>query len=66
VTVARYLTPAGHDIEHQGIAPDIRLAEPEPLDPGGDQDRWLQEAARLLAQRLEGREAALAGGKAVG
>jgi carboxyl-terminal processing protease len=66
VTVARYLTPAGHDIQHQGIAPDIRLAEPEPLDPGGDQDSWLEEAAQLLAQRLEGREAAQAGGKAVG
>ena len=64
VTVARYLTPAGHDIQHQGIAPDIALAEPEPLDPGGAGDHWLQEAARLLAQRLEGRDAVVANGPA--
>jgi carboxyl-terminal processing protease len=54
VTVARYLTPAGHDIQHQGIAPDVGLAEPEPLDPGGAGDGWLAEAARLLAERIEG------------
>jgi len=57
VTVARYLTPAGHDIQHQGIAPDHELAAPEPLDPGGAGDHWLEEASRLLAGRLEGREA---------
>ena len=57
VTVARYLTPAGHDIQSRGINPDFPLAAPEPLDPGGSGDGWLEEAARLLARRLEGREA---------
>ena len=53
VTVARYLTPSGHDIQHQGIAPDLVLPEPEPLDPGGEGDSWLDAAGRLLASRLE-------------
>jgi carboxyl-terminal processing protease len=61
VTVARYLTPAGHDIQHQGIAPDVPLGDPEPLDPGGAGDHWLEEAARLLAGRLEGRAAMAVG-----
>jgi len=53
VTVARYLTPSGRDIQHQGIAPDLVLPEPEPLDPGGEGDGWLDAASRLLASRLE-------------
>jgi carboxyl-terminal processing protease len=56
VTVARYLTPAGHDIQNLGIAPDHRLDPPEPLDPGGDGDGWLNEASQLLVTRLEGRD----------
>ena len=56
VTVARYLTPAGHDIQNLGIAPDQPLDPPEPLDPGGDGDGWLGQAGRLLVARLEGRE----------
>ena len=53
VTVARYLTPSGRDIQHQGIAPDLVLPEPEPLDPGGEADSWLDAAGGLLASRLE-------------
>jgi carboxyl-terminal processing protease len=53
VTVARYLTPSGRDIQNQGIEPDLVLAQPEPLDPGGDGDTWLEQASRLLASRLE-------------
>jgi len=56
VTVARYLTPAGHDIQNLGIAPDQTLNPPEPLDPGGDGDAWLGQASRLLVARLEGRD----------
>ena len=48
VTVARYLTPAGHDIQNRGIPPDQPLAEPEPLDPGGPGDIWLSQALELL------------------
>jgi carboxyl-terminal processing protease len=55
VTVARYLTPSGRDIQNQGIEPDLALAQPEPLDPGGDGDTWLEQAGRLLAGRLEGK-----------
>ena len=58
VTVARYLTPAGHDIQNQGIDPDYSLAEPEPLDPGGAGDGWLDQAAQLLQERLDRREPA--------
>jgi carboxyl-terminal processing protease len=56
VTVARYLTPAGHDIQNLGIEPDQPLSPPEPLDPGGEADGWLSEAARLLVARLESRD----------
>ncbi|WP_370515511.1 carboxyl-terminal processing protease CtpZ [Cyanobium sp. Copco_Reservoir_LC18] len=52
VTVARYLTPSGRDIQNQGIEPDVRLSQPEPLEPDGDGDSWLQEAARLLVAGL--------------
>ncbi|MEB3235396.1 MAG: S41 family peptidase [Cyanobacteriota bacterium] len=53
VTVARYLTPSGRDIQHQGISPDIALEGSEPLNPGGDNDSWLEQAQRLLVQQLE-------------
>ena len=52
VTVARYLTPGGRDIQNQGIEPDQHLSMPEPLNPGGDGDDWLEQAARLLAAEL--------------
>ncbi len=52
VTVARYLTPSGRDIQNQGIEPDHLLPTPEPLNPGGDADNWLDEATRLLASTL--------------
>lgn len=52
VTVARYVTPSGRDIQSLGIAPDQSLAEPEPLNPGGEDDTWLAEAAARLAGEL--------------
>ena len=57
VTVARYVTPSGRDIQHQGIAPDLALAGTEPLNPGGDEDDWLEQAQRLLVQQLEAERA---------
>ena len=53
VTVARYVTPSGRDIQNQGISPDVRLSGSEPLNPGGDDDGWLEQAERLLVQQLE-------------
>lgn len=53
VTVARYLTPSGHDIQNQGIRPDGLLSGEEPLNPGGDNDSWLEQAERQLVQQLE-------------
>jgi carboxyl-terminal processing protease len=53
VTVARYLTPNGRDIQHQGISPDRVLSGSEPLNPGGDDDGWLEQASRMLVQLLE-------------
>ena len=53
VTVARYLTPSGRDIQNQGIEPDLPLAEPEPLNPGGDDDDWLEQAETLLIAAIE-------------
>ncbi len=52
VTVARYLTPGGRDIQNQGIEPDVVLPGPEPLNPGGTDDPWLQQAEQLLIERL--------------
>jgi carboxyl-terminal processing protease len=52
VTVARYLTPSGRDIQNQGIEPDLRLPQPEPLEPDGERDTWLQDAAGLLVAGL--------------
>jgi carboxyl-terminal processing protease len=52
VTVARYLTPDGRDIQNQGIEPDHALPQPEPLEPGGVGDTWLEQAERLLETRL--------------
>ena len=53
VTVARYLTPSGRDIQNLGIEPDQRLADPEPLNPGGDGDTWLEIALNQLAEQIE-------------
>ncbi|MCT0206682.1 carboxyl-terminal processing protease CtpZ [Synechococcus sp. CS-1332] len=52
VTVARYLTPSGRDIQNQGIEPDVLLPQPEPLEPDGDGDTWRQAAATLLVAEL--------------
>jgi len=52
VTVAHYLTPSGRDIQSQGIEPDIVLDPPEPLNPGGPGDRWLDQASALLLEGL--------------
>jgi carboxyl-terminal processing protease len=52
VTVAHYLTPAGRDIQSLGIQPDVELSSPEPLNPGGRDDHWLQAAQRLLVEQL--------------
>jgi carboxyl-terminal processing protease len=46
--VAGYVTPSGRDIQGQGITPDRLLDQPEPLNPGGEGDRWLTDAARVL------------------
>jgi carboxyl-terminal processing protease len=53
VTVARYLTPSGRDIQNQGIEPDLLLAEPEPLNPGGADDTWLDQAEAFLVASIE-------------
>ncbi len=53
VTVARYLTPSGRDIQNLGIEPDLQLPDPEPLNPGGDDDSWLEQAETLLVKTIE-------------
>jgi carboxyl-terminal processing protease len=58
VTVARYETPSGRDIQNQGIEPDQPLTPPEPLDPGGSGDTWLEQASGLLVERIEALELA--------
>ena len=52
VTVARYLTPSGRDIQNQGIVPDVTLPAPEPLNPGGEGDSWLEQATAVLLEQL--------------
>jgi len=53
VTVARYVTPSGRDIQNLGIEPDLLLPAPEPLEPGGADDRWLEAALDSLQQQLD-------------
>ena len=53
VTVAGYVTPSGRDIQGEGIAPDRVLSDPEPLNPGGEGDRWLSEAEQWMQALLE-------------
>ena len=53
VTVARYLTPAGQDIQNQGIVPDLSLEGEEPLNPGGEGDSWLSQATGLLVDTID-------------
>jgi carboxyl-terminal processing protease len=53
VTVARYVTPSGRDIQNLGIEPDLLLPAPEPLEPGGAEDGWLDAALDQLSQQLE-------------
>ena len=53
ITVASYLTPSGRDIQNQGIEPDRVLELPEPLSPGGPEDRWLQDAELYMEASLD-------------
>jgi carboxyl-terminal processing protease len=50
LTTARYLTPAGRDIDRVGIAPDLVVAEPAGAHPGEPgRDAQLDRALALLA-----------------
>ncbi len=53
VTVAGYLTPNGRDIQSLGIEPDRLLDQPEPINPGGAEDRWLNDAELLIGANLD-------------
>ena len=53
ITVASYVTPKGTDIQNQGIKPDRILELPEPLNPGSNEDRWLQDAELLIGASLD-------------
>ena len=53
VTVAGYMTPSGRDIQNQGIEPDRILDPPEPLNPGGEEDRWLHDAELWMEAQLD-------------
>ena len=53
VTVASYLTPRGKDIQNLGITPNRFLELPEPINPGGTEDRWLQDAELLMGANLD-------------
>ena len=53
ITVASYLTPSGRDIQNLGIEPDRILEQPEPLNPGGSDDRWLKDAQLLMEANLD-------------
>ena len=53
ITVASYLTPSGKSIQDIGIQPDRTLEMPEPLNPGTDDDRWLQDAELYMEAILD-------------
>ncbi len=57
VTVARYVTPAGHDIQSAGIVPDQVLAASTQEMPEEDsQDPWLGRAMVALQNQLHRHE----------
>ena len=56
ITVASYLTPDGRDIQNLGIKPNRILDLPEPLNPGGSEDRWLQDAELYMEAILDREE----------
>ena len=39
--------------EGEGIAPDRLLSSPEPLNPDGEGDRWLNESEQWMEALLE-------------
>ena len=52
ITTARYVTPAGRDIQHKGIAPDIAVSQnPDPGIIDTPRDRQLAAAMAHLAGR---------------
>jgi len=52
LTTARYLTPAGRDIDKVGITPDVVVAQPADAHPGEPgRDAQLDRALALLAAR---------------
>jgi carboxyl-terminal processing protease len=52
LTTARYLTPAGRDIDKVGITPDVVVAQPPDAHPGEPgRDTQLDRALALLARR---------------
>ena len=53
ITVASYLTPEGRDIQNVGLDPNRILELPEPLNPGGDNDRWIKDAENYLSAIIE-------------
>ena len=53
ITVASYLTPSGKSIQDIGITPDRVLEMPEPINPGGTDDRWLQDAEIYMESILD-------------
>ena len=59
VTVAGYVTPSGRDIQGEGIEPERILDGPEPLNPGGEGDRWITEAVTWMESQLEAEQDAI-------
>jgi carboxyl-terminal processing protease len=52
LTTARYLTPAGRDIDKVGITPDVVIAQTADAHPGEPgRDAQLDRALALLAAR---------------
>jgi carboxyl-terminal processing protease len=47
-TMAEYLTPSGHRVNHQGITPDVVVATDRHHGNGGGTDRAFEAAARTL------------------
>ena len=56
ITVASYLTPSGRDIQNLGIDPDRTLELPQPLNPGGNDDRWIKDAQLLMEANLDSQD----------
>ena len=52
ITIAHWLTPQGHQIDQNGITPDVELKSSEDKEAVADDNLWIEEAAKFLSTKI--------------